>query len=129
MCSLSPPQTSRDEVEGEEGEEEEQMCVELKLSLRSSTGQQLHDVSVHVTVEPPLSAHLSSHSFPAVGKPLPLIFIGAPVISFCITGSDPVEITLTVVCSPGLLAVSREVTLLTLYTTPAGQLNSSCLVS
>ena len=60
------PQTSSVE---DEGEEEEKKCVEVKLVMQSSLpGQQLHDVSVQVFVEPPLNVHLSRRFFPAVGE-------------------------------------------------------------
>lgn len=75
-CVISE-QTSSVEDEGEK--EEEQKCVEMKLAMLSSLpGQQLHDVSVQVYVEPPLSAHLSSRFFPAVGEctcPPPLYYV------------------------------------------------------
>ena len=46
-----------------------QKCVDIKLSLRCKpTGKQLCDVTVYVTVDSPLSAHLSTRSFSAVGK-------------------------------------------------------------
>ena len=59
-------------VEGEDeaGEEEvKQKCVDIKVSLRSSLlDQELHDVTLCVTVEPPLCAHLGTRSFMRVGK-------------------------------------------------------------
>ena len=57
-----------EEEEEEEGEVK-QKCVDIKLSLRCKpTGKQLCDVTVYVTVDSPLSAHLSTRSFSAVGK-------------------------------------------------------------